>query len=181
MEEQIGTEVHGMDIYEPVIAEMKAQIEECQRVIITLEMMRAKGTSGAAPAGGVASPAQQNGPVTFSNDAFFGMTISDAARKYLTAIKRTATARAVADALLAGGFKSAAKVFLESVRSILSRNPNFVLVNGEFGLAEWYPGRKTGSKKSGGASQEPEEEPEELTPEKAFGKLSIALPLPSLQ
>jgi hypothetical protein len=56
MEEQIGTEVHGMDIYEPVIAEMKAQIEECQRVIITLEMMRAKGTSGAAPAGGVAPP-----------------------------------------------------------------------------------------------------------------------------
>lgn len=171
-----------MDIYEPVIAEMKAQIEECQRVIVTLEMMRAKGASPANAPSGVASPSQQSGSATFSNDAFFNMTIGDAAKKYLTAIKKTATARAITDALLAGGFKSAAKNFVESVRSILSRNPNFALVNGEFGLSEWYPGRKAAPKKNGGTNQEPDQEPdeEELTPEKAFGKPTGLLP-PSVQ
>jgi hypothetical protein len=76
-----------MDIYEPVIAEMKAQIEECQRVIVTLEMMRAKGASVGSQTSTTTSPIQQNGSVvTFSNDAFFNMTIGDAARKYLTGI-----------------------------------------------------------------------------------------------
>ena len=53
----------------------------------------------------------------------------------------------VADALIAGGFKTAAKNFVETVRSILSHNPSFAFMNGEFGLAEWYPGRKPGAKK----------------------------------
>jgi hypothetical protein len=131
--------------------------------------------------GASASPVQQNGAVAFSNDAFFGMTISDASRKYLTAIKKTATARAITDALLAGGFKSAAKNFVESVRSILSRNSSFALVNGEFGLAEWYPGRKIAPKKSGGTTQETSEGAEELTPEEAFGRPSTAPPPPPVQ
>ena len=29
----------------------------------------------------------------------------------------------------------------------LNRNPTFVVINGEFGLAEWYPGRKAGNKR----------------------------------
>jgi hypothetical protein len=128
-----------MDIYEPVIAEMKAQIEECQRVIVTLEMMQAKGTGVAASAG--KSTAAQSA-TSFSNDSFFGMTIADGAKKYLTAVKKTAPAKIVADALVAGGFKTSAKNFVETVRSILSRNPSFAFINGEFGLAEWYPGRK---------------------------------------
>lgn len=175
-------EMTTMDIYEPVIAEMRAQIEECQRVIVTLEMMRAKAASMAnSPGAVVSSPLPNSGPVTFSNDAFFGMTIADAARKYLTGIKKTATARAITDALIAGGFKSAAKNFVESVRSILSRSQTFVLVNGEFGLAEWYPSRKAVPKKNGGANPGSEQEPEEeLTPEKAFGKPTGLLP-PSLQ
>jgi hypothetical protein len=136
-----------MDIYEPVIAELKAQIEECQRVIVTLEMLRSKGSpTPATPAGSVI--AHVGAGISFSNDSFFGMTIADAAKKYLTGIKKTATARAIAEALLAGGFKTAAKAFIESVRSILSKSPSFVLVNGEFGLAEWYPGRKANAIKS---------------------------------
>ena len=79
-----------MDIYEPVIAEMKAQIEEGKRVIVTLEMMRAKGASAGNSPSAVASPSKQSSAVNFSNDAFFNMTIGDAARKYLTGIKKTA-------------------------------------------------------------------------------------------
>jgi len=130
------------DIYEPVIAQLKAQIEECQRVITMLEMMRAKGAVTSISGSSAATSTASSPAVSFSNDSFFGLTIADAAKKYLNATKKTANARTIAEALIAGGFKSAAKNFVENVRSILSRNQLFVLVNGEFGLAEWYPGRK---------------------------------------
>ena len=65
-----------MDIYEPVIAEMKAQIEECQLVIATLEMRRTKGTGSSAAA--VASTASMQ-PASFSNAAFLGRTIAEGA------------------------------------------------------------------------------------------------------
>jgi len=150
-----------MDIYEPVIAEMKAQIEECQRVIVTLEMMRSKGLNQAASVP-TAKPAAQS--ATFSNDAFFGMTIAEGTKKFLSATKKTATAKTIADALVAGGFKTSAKNFVETVRSIVSRHQYFAFVNGEFGLAEWYPGRKVPPKKSaiGGAQPENEPTPEEI-------------------
>ena len=140
-------EVIEMDIYEPVIAEMKAQIEECERVIATLELMRSKGPAVASKANSGSATTTSG---TFSKDAFFGMTIAEGAKKYLAGIKRTATARAITEALLAGGLKSASKSPIENVRSILSRHMFFALVNGEFGLAEWYPGRKV--KKQGSVS-----------------------------
>jgi hypothetical protein len=143
-----------MDIYEPVITELRAQIDECQRTIATLELMRAKGTTGPAPAAGAATVLPPQGSViSFSNDAFFGMTIVEAAKKYLAGNKKTATARVISDALLAGGFKTSAKNPVENVRSIISRNAQLVCVNGEYGLAEWYPGRKVSQKKSGAAAQ----------------------------
>jgi hypothetical protein len=137
-----------VDIYEPVIAELKAQMEECQRVISMLELMRSKAGFSApiASVAAAAIPSQPNGIVAFANDAFFGMTIADAAKKYLAATKKTATARVISDALIAGGFKTSAKNFVENVRSILSRNSGIAFVNGEYGLAEWYPGRKSSAK-----------------------------------
>jgi hypothetical protein len=142
-----------MDIYDPVIAEMKAQIEECQLVIATLEMRRAKG--GATPVSVGGTPAVTSQPVTFGNDAFFNMTLAEGAKKYLAATKKTATSKTIAEALIAGGMKTSAKNFVDTVRSKLSKHHYFASVNGEWGLAEWYPGRKTSPKKSGaGASQE---------------------------
>lgn len=130
------------DIYEPVIAELKAQMEECQRMISMLELMRSKAGFTGPIASLSSAPAQQNGSTSFANDAFFGMTIADAAKKYLGVTRKTATTRAIAEALIAGGFKTSAKNFVENVRSIISRNPGIVFINGEYGLAEWYPGRK---------------------------------------
>jgi hypothetical protein len=130
-----------VDIYEPVILELRSQIEDCQRTIAMLEMMRSKGKLGVGHAAMSSAASPQS--VAFTSDSFFGMTIADGAKKYLAAIKRTATAKVVSEALIAGGMKSSAKSPTENVRSILSRNPSFVLVNGEFGLSEWYPGRKS--------------------------------------
>ena len=167
----------SVDIYEPVIAALKAQNEENLRMIEWLELRR-NVVAGVQALGPIPAPTQQNVGAAFSNDSFFGMTIGEGAKKFLSATKKTATARAIAEALVAGGFKTTAKNFIENVRSILSRSPLFVLVNGQFGLAEWYPGRKTTPKKAGAATQE---EVEELTPEKAFGPASIVRSPPPLQ
>jgi hypothetical protein len=138
-----------LDIYAPVISELRAQIEEYQRTIEMLELLRSKGIRPIAMnAGRPSAPMPSNGATPFANDAFFGMTIADAAKKYLAGTKKTAPARVIADALIAGGFKTSAKNFVENVRSIISRNGGIVFVNGEYGLAEWYPGRKGVSKKS---------------------------------
>ncbi len=85
-----------MDIYEPVIAEMRAQIEECQMVIATLEMRRSKGV--ATPAIVTSGTAAASQPTSFGNDAFFNMTLAEGAKKYLGATKKTATVKTIAEA-----------------------------------------------------------------------------------
>ena len=77
------------------------------------------------------------------HDAFFGMTIPDAARKYLTwgGSRKTKSNADLCDGLLAGGFQTSAANFAESVRSTLSRNNDFVKIQGQWGLREWYGNR----------------------------------------
>lgn len=149
-----GTPV--VDIYEPVIAEIRARIEGLQKSLETLEALRGNGVSST----GKSSSAAQHGTV-FSNDAFFGMTVADAAKKYLSAAKKTATVQTICEALVAGGWKTSAKNIPENVRTILSRTPDFVRINGEFGLSEWYPGRKNVGKRSSAAPAAATEESKE--------------------
>lgn len=129
-----------VDAIGAAIAAVEAQIAKLQAAIETLR--------GIGPLMGqaVSVGASRNGAEAFGHDAFFGMTAGDAAKKYLSAVKKTATSKTIADALLAGGWKSASKNVPENVRTILNRHAGFVVINGEFGLTEWYPGRKSGPK-----------------------------------
>jgi hypothetical protein len=79
------------------------------------------------------------------HDAFFGMTIPDAARKYLTwgGSRKTKSNAELCDGLRAGGFQTSAVNFSESVRSTLSRNNDFVKIQGQWGMREWYGDRGT--------------------------------------
>jgi len=82
------------------------------------------------------------------HDAFFGMTIPDAARKFLTwgGSRSTKSNSDLCDGLLAGGFQTNAANFAESVRSTLSRNTDFVKIQGQWGMREWY-GDRAGKRK----------------------------------
>lgn len=124
------------------IALMQAQIAKLQGAIETLEGVRSLLGGPVSSIG----TARNGAETSFGHDAFFGMTASEAAKKYLAATKKTATAKAIAEAMVAGGWKSSSKNIPENVRTILARNPAFVVINGEFGLAEWYPGRKVAAK-----------------------------------
>jgi hypothetical protein len=55
----------------------------------------------------------------------------------------------LAEALQAGGWKTASKNVTETLRVTLGRHPDFVKINAEFGLAEWYPGRRTSQRRAG--------------------------------
>lgn len=141
--------------YDAVIADLEGKRDQLTGMIESLKQMRNVASQLPIVAG--TSSIRSAVEADFSHDAFFGMTIPDAAKKYLAAVKKTMPTGALADALLAGGIKTASKNFTENIRAILSRQPEFVRINGEFGLAEWYPGRGVTrrTRRSGEGDREP--------------------------
>jgi hypothetical protein len=133
-----------VDIYGPVIADLEQRITALQA---TLDSLRSLAGGGAATATVSGLGLRVNATaVSFSHDAFFNMTAAEAAKKYLSATKKTASVNLLSDALVAGGWKTFSKNIPDLLRTILGRHVDFVRINGEFGLAEWYPGRKTAGK-----------------------------------
>jgi hypothetical protein len=92
------------------------------------------------------------------HDAFFGMTIPDAARKYLSwgGNRQTKSNAELCDALIAGGFHTSAANFAESVRSTLSRNNDFVKIRGQWGMRDWYGDRAARRPRRANAAEQPQ-------------------------
>jgi len=137
-----GTQI---DIYEAVIQDLESKIATLQATVENLRNIRSIVSQIAQTPSASSQRGAQN-VADFGHDAFFGMTVGDAAKKYLKAVKKTVSIPVLVDALTAGGLKSASTNMRENVRSILGRHPDFVRINGEFGLAEWYPGRGNAKK-----------------------------------
>lgn len=84
--------------------------------------------------------------VEISENAFKGLTLHDAAKKYLSMANRPATHREVVDALRKGGVTQDIKHLDNSLRSALARRPHlftFIKDDGNFGswqLTEWIEG-----------------------------------------
>jgi hypothetical protein len=155
--------------YDAVIADLEAQREKLWSVIVALRSLKQLGMPldkvSAFVSGESNVLVATEAPL--SHDAFFGLTIPDAARKYLASVKSTKPHPDLCDALLRGGFKTSATNFREVVRSTLGRHPDFVKINGQWGLREWYPGRG-GSRKAKRISEpsptEGIEQPQEAEP-----------------
>jgi len=154
--------------YDAVIADLE---EKRDQLSATIEMLKAlKGTASMVlPT--AANAQRQQAEREIKRDSFFGMTLPEAVRKYLTMVKATKPNPELCAALLSGGFKTSSGNFAEVVRSTLQRNKDFVKVNGEWGLAEWYPGRGGGRKTRRTAS---EESPEETVDESSDGESSAS-------
>lgn len=128
---------------EAAISDLEAWRDQIDTAIQTLQHLRSQGAAlpSTPPVGGRIS---SNGEM--SHDTFFQMTVPDAAEKYLKMMKSTKPNAEVADSLLKGGLKSSSQNFAEMVRSVLSRDSRFVKVNTEWGLVEWYPGMRRGTR-----------------------------------
>lgn len=122
------------------IADLEARRDHLSGMIESLKQIRDQGT---VPASSMNTTGAAGQGQEVRHDSFFGMTLVDGMKKYLTMTKQTRSAPDIAEALTRGGMKSAAKDFVGNVRSTLSKNEDFVSVkNGEWGLTEWYPKRR---------------------------------------
>jgi len=119
------------------IADLRAWRDQIDNAIQTLEHFNAKGL--ALPSSGPPGVARSHhGDIP--GDAFFQMTVPDAAEKYLKLVKATKEIPEIAEALLKGGLKSSSKNFTDMTRTVMSRDERFVKVpSGDWGLTEWYP------------------------------------------
>jgi hypothetical protein len=148
--ETVSPETNHIDA---AIADLEGWIERISTAVETLKMFRAGG--GALPAGVPLSPTtRQPASGEIRHDTFFQMTVPDAAEKFLALAKKTIPTSTMAESLLKGGLKSAAKNFPSMLNTVLSRDSRFVRVNREWGLDAWYPGmRKNATRKrsQGGA------------------------------
>jgi hypothetical protein len=125
--------------YDLVIADLENKRDQINAAI---EMLRALSATGAIALPLPAAPPKTSmSEADIPRDAFFGMTIPEAAKKYLAIVKATKPNTELCAVLLKGGFKTQANNFQEVVRSTLQRHPDFVKVSGEWGLADWYGNR----------------------------------------
>jgi len=128
------------DAYEAVLADLRAQRDQLDAAIAVLER-RPGITPGSATA-----PPNSTGSVVavgLPSDAFFGMGLQEAIKKYLSMVKRKQSPKEIMDALERGGFQHTSKRFYGTVYTALSRAAEageVVRVRDEWGLAEWYPG-----------------------------------------
>lgn len=102
-----------------------------------------------------ALPAIPTGDTHIREDAFFGMSISTAAQKFLSMRKKPATAPEIAAALEQGGYPHQSAKLPNTINSVLSRNsvgaaPIFAKVKrGTWGLRAWYPNYRPKDDKEG--------------------------------
>lgn len=147
---------HSID-YQAVLADLTSRRDKLNDAIAGIEAML-----GTVPsAGGDASHRNDKGPAEIREDSFFGMTILDAAKKFLGMTKRPQSAAQVTDALKQGGYLFQSGNPVNTVGSVLNRSDakggDVIRVGrGSFGLASWYPNRPK-RKKSNGDSPEADE------------------------
>jgi ribosomal protein S25 len=101
-----------------------------------------EGTSYVNLAATVVNPSIHNGEIPAG--AFLRKSIPEAAKLYLSTVRKKQTTKEIADALLEGGLETNAKDFEVTVGTGLYRvskkTGEFVrLKDGAWGLAEWYP------------------------------------------
>jgi len=139
-----------MNPYDLVIADLEAKRAQIDAAIETMkglkEMMA--GISPVVSGGVFYNPPPINGPQQpqpfdmekISSDAFFNLSIGDAAAKFLKMVNRKPQGtKIIIEAFERGGLKGKSYA---SVYSVLSRRQNqekdVVNVNGDWGLASWY-------------------------------------------
>ncbi len=127
--------------YEAVLADLEARRADLEAAIIGIRRILGQTDE---PGVSMKASNEPGKPIELEIDAFIGMSVSDAAKKFLRMMGRKPQGtQTICDALVRGGFKSKAKNFYSNVHTALSRDPDFVRVGrGKWGLAEWYPSKR---------------------------------------
>jgi hypothetical protein len=141
--------------YEAVLADLEARKAQLEAAISGIRLML--GQSGASPGGG---PSGGGGP-TPAHDAFIGMSIPEAAKKHLTAVRKKLSTQELMTAMEAGGLPPSK---YNTVYAILRRRENQVgdIINmkGDWALQEWYPNYRKKASASENGDEDTKETPE---------------------
>lgn len=133
--------MEGID-YEAVLADLRSRRAQLDAAIAAIEAIAGVGAQDAGT--GAVEQAAAGRPSDLRSDSFFGMGIADAAKKYLSMMKRPQSLAEISKALVSGGFTHASTNFSATLHTALSRRAKigeFVKVKrGQWGLSEWYPG-----------------------------------------
>ena len=142
---------------ESALAELKVRRAKLDAAISAIEDILGSASGSSATAQSSTEGAAVSGPI--AEDAFFGMTIPDATRKFLKMARKPQSAAEIARALEAGGMTHQSKYLPNTVRTTLIRiaqsGGDLVQVKKDWALAEWYPGLR---RKKEGVAPAPESE-----------------------
>jgi hypothetical protein len=127
--------------YEAVLADLEVRKGQLEAAIAGIRFIL--GQSGAGPTGGPTGGGGGYSGHTPAHDAFIGMSIPEAAKKHLTAVRKKLSTQEIMTALEAGGLPPSK---YSTVYAILSRRENKVgdIINmkGDWALQEWYPNHR---------------------------------------
>lgn len=154
------------------IARLERERAEIDQALTTLRRLAGVAPDDdagtATPPNGLAVTQAPPGGSAFRRDAFFGMSAPEAVRAYLLGVKQPRTAAKIASEIQAHGFLTRAKNPANSIRTTLTRleeSGEVVQINREWGLAEWYKGRRNLKvKEEGGKENEGQGERDEQQP-----------------
>src|ERR1039458_9732716 len=131
--------------YEAVLADLKSRRAQLDSAIAAIEGIT--GQIGTSPAGGPGGGVYVGGAP--AHDAFIGMSIPEAAKKHLTAVRKKLSTQELMTAMEAGGLPPSK---YNTVYAILRRRENQVgdIINmkGDWALQAWYPNHRKKSSTS---------------------------------
>jgi hypothetical protein len=134
--------------YEAVLADLEAKRAVLDSAIAALRQVANAGGQ-LLPVGGLSGGGGDKAidPASIRDDAFFGLSIGEAGKKYLQMVKRKQSVKEIADALERGGLPHTSANFVNTVGTMMNRaaagDPELVRVGrGEWGLAGWYGNRR---------------------------------------
>lgn len=139
--------------YQVVLADLKARRDQLDHAIAVLEVLSAGALAAPAASGAPIKPSSSAAPTSeLPRDAFFGMTVLEAAKKYLSMTKRPQSAADITSALQRGGYLFTASKPNETVIALMNRNHAkggeiARVAKGLYGLTEWYPNRAKRNRK----------------------------------
>jgi hypothetical protein len=133
--------------YGAFLADLEAKRAVLDQAIGSLRAMMAGGTLALNVGDSIAGMADSVSVALHGGEvpagAFHGKSIPEAAKVYLSLVKRKQSTREIAEALVKGGMESNSKNFETTVAGGLYRAFNttgeIVRVKGGWGLAEWWP------------------------------------------
>src|SRR4051812_35637611 len=103
--------------YEAVLADLPAKRDSLDAAIAAIEQL--KGVGQMSGDGG--APAKPIDPSSIPDDAFFGLSVVEATKKYLSIVKRKQSVKEIADALDRGGLPHSSSNFVGTVSTMLRR------------------------------------------------------------